>query len=57
MDLFEPTSYANVGDNLHCLMIVDDDIQVILGCSFFNIIPKLHQHSRSFSRKHKTSLK
>jgi hypothetical protein len=36
MDLFGPTTYASAGDNLYCLVIVDD-FRNILVCSFFMI--------------------
>jgi hypothetical protein len=55
MDLFGPTTYASAGGNLYCLVIVDD-FQDTLGCSFFMTSLRLHQYSRNFPRKLKMNL-
>ena len=56
MDLFGPTTYKSLGENLYCLVIVDDYSRS-LGCSSFMTRPKWLHVSRSLPREHKMNLK
>jgi hypothetical protein len=55
MDLFGPTTYANAGGNLYCLVIVDDFSRYTWVFSFMTSL-RFHQYSRSLPRKLKMNL-